>query len=223
MNIETINRRSLHSELVERLHNLIIEGALAPGSKVPERELCEQFGVSRTPLREALKVLAADGLVSLEPNRGAWVSQVTLLELEELFPVMGALEALSGELACARITEREVEKIRVLHAEMVWHHEAGNLAEYFRANQAIHEAILAAADNATLTAQYRALATRVRQARYVANMSASRWRQAVEEHEDMLAALEARDGEALADILKQHLANKFETVRAWLKAQRETT
>ena len=196
---------------------------LAPASKVPERDLCEQFAVSRTPMREALKVLAAEGLVSLEPNRGAWVSQITLLELEELFPVMGALEALSGELACARITEREVEKIRVLHAQMVWHYEAGDLAEYFRANQAIHEAILKAADNPVLSAQYKALATRVRQARYVANMTASRWRQAVSEHEDMLAALERRDGDGLAMILKQHLANKFETVRVWLEEQREMT
>ncbi len=217
--IETITRRSLHTELVDRLHGLIVEGALAPGSKVPERELCEQFGVSRTPMREALKVLASDGLVSLEPNRGAWVSRVTVEELEEVFPVMGALEALSGELACDRISDDGIAEVRRLHEEMVRHYEAGEMAEYFRLNQAIHEAILSAADNATLAAQYRGLAARVRRARYLANMTDSRWRQAVDEHGEMLAALERRDGSALAEILKRHLANKFETVRAWLEGQ----
>ena len=93
--VQTITRKSLHHELVDRLQTLIINAELAPGSKVPEKVLCDQFGVSRTPLREALKVLASDGLVRLEPNRGAWVTQVTEEEVEEVFPVLGALEALS--------------------------------------------------------------------------------------------------------------------------------
>ena len=170
-------------------------------------------------MREALKVLASDGLVTLEPNRGAWVTQVTIEELEEVFPVMGALEALSGELACARITDGQLDRIRETHRQMVKHFEAGELADYFRANQQIHEAILEAADNATLASQYRALAARVRRARYLANMSEARWRQAVEEHVEILDALEKREAGRLADILKRHLANKFETVRHWLEEQ----
>ena len=217
--VESIARRSLHTELVDRLRDMIVAGALAPGTKVPERELCERFGVSRTPLREALKVLAADGLVSLAPNRGAWVSTVTLEELEEVFPVMGALEALSGELACARITDKQLKHIRKLHNEMVRHFKARRLPDYFRANQQIHEAILQAADNATLAAQYRSLASRIRQARYLANMSDERWARAVDEHEQILEALEKREGARLAEILKRHLGNKLETVRDWLAAQ----
>ena len=91
-----LKRRPLHEELTESLRKLIVSGELQPGRKVPEKELCELYGVSRTPLREALKVLATDGLVNLEPNRGAWVSRITVEELDELFPVMGALEALAG-------------------------------------------------------------------------------------------------------------------------------
>ncbi|MDP5350141.1 MAG: GntR family transcriptional regulator, partial [Paracoccaceae bacterium] len=97
--IRTIPRKSLHEELVDRLQMLIITGELQPGSKVPEKDLCSQFGVSRTPLREALKVVASDGLVRLEPNRGAWVAPLTVSEVEEVFPILGVLEALSGELA----------------------------------------------------------------------------------------------------------------------------
>ena len=132
---------------------------------------------------------------------------------------MGALEALSGELACARISDEQIAAIGELHRKMVAHYQAGDLAAYFQANQQIHEAILEAADNMTLATQYRALAARVRRARYLANMSDGRWRQAVEEHEEILAALEAGDGARLARVLKQHLANKFETVRLWLEAQ----
>lgn len=212
----SLSRPSLHIELVNRLQSMIVDGKLLPGSKVPEKDLCEQFGVSRTPLREALKVLAADGLISLEPNRGAWVSKVTLEELREVFPVMGALEALSGELACANITDEQIAYVRDLHNEMVQHFKDENLDAYFQVNQKIHEAILEAADNATLSTQYRSLASRIRRARYLANMSQERWQQAIEEHERILEALENRQGEKLAGILKQHLKNKLDTYCHWL-------
>lgn len=217
--VPTLERRSLHRELVERLQGLIVDGVLRAGEKIPEKALCERLGVSRTPLREALKVLASEGYVTLIPNRGAVVSEVTLTDLEEAFPVMGVLEALSGELACANITEREVNDIAALHAEMVRHHATGDLSAYFRCNQAIHESILAAARNSTLSAHYRMLATRVRRARYIASMTDAQWAQAVAEHEAILSALEARDGARLAAILKRHLAGKFEIARQWLRAQ----
>lgn len=208
-----IIRRTLHDELLERLRQMIIAGDLNPGNKVPEKELCELFGVSRTPLREALKVLASEGLVTLTPNRGAMIADLTLEDLEEAFPVMGALEALSGEMACANITDAEIAEIKKLHKMMVAHYEARELKSYFRVNQEIHKLILAAARNQTLTSAYRGLEGRIREARYLANMSTSRWTRAVEEHEQMISALEARDGAALAAILKSHLANKFETVK----------
>src|ERR1700682_2844114 len=120
-----ILRRSLHDELAMRLRDMIVEGALKPAQKVPEAELCERFGVSRTPMREALKVMAAEGLVNLLPNRGAVVAKITQQEIDELFPIMGALEALAGELACARIDERALAEIRRLHQTMVEHYNRG--------------------------------------------------------------------------------------------------
>ncbi len=208
-----IVRASLHEELVARLRDLIVEGELAPGARVPERTLCQRFGVSRTPLREALKVLASDGLLELLPNRGATVARLTAADLDEMFPVMGALEALAGELACARISDAELAEIRALHYQMALHHTRGELPQYFRFNQRIHEAIMDAARNATLSRMYRSLAGRIRRARYVANMSQARWDQAVEEHEAILAALERHDGPALAQTLERHLRNKCETVK----------
>jgi DNA-binding GntR family transcriptional regulator len=204
---------SLHDELLAGLRELIVEGALEPGVRVPERELCARFGVSRTPLREALKVLASEGMLELLPHRGAQVTRLTAADLDEMFPVMGALEALAGELACAQITEAELAEVRALHYQMALHATRGELAEYFRLNQRIHEAILIAARNPTLARLYRGLAGRVRRARYLANMSKPRWDQAVAEHEAILEALEQRDGLALGRVLKSHLQNKCDTVK----------
>ena len=134
----------------------------------------------------------------------------------------GALEALSGEMACANITDQELVHIKQLHEKMVAHYEARELRSYFRTNQQIHEMILTAAGNQTLSSLYRGLEGRIRQARYLANMSTTRWTQAVHEHEQIIKALEARDGAALAQLLKSHLANKFETVKDALLNRKNT-
>lgn len=217
---EPIARPSLHDQLVGRLRDMVIQGDLAPGTRIPERQLCERFHVSRTPLREALKVLASEGLLELLPNRGAVVSRLTVEDVEAMFPVMGALEALAGELATSRISDEGIAEVQALHYQMVLHHKRGELAPYFRLNQRIHEKILEAADNAVLTAQYRSLAGRIRRARYQANMSPERWASAVAEHEEIMNALVARDGRELGRVLKRHLKNKCETVKEALVQDR---
>ncbi|HSR71742.1 MAG TPA: GntR family transcriptional regulator [Kiloniellales bacterium] len=206
-------RASLHDRLVEGLREMIVEGELMPGERVPEKVLCERFGVSRTPLREALKVLASEELLELLPNRGATVARLTLADLDELYPVMGALEALAGELACRAITEEEFAEIRALHYQMLLHYERRELKPYFRLNQRIHERIMDAARNPSLVRIYRGLNGRIRRARYLADMSEERWAQAVQEHQEILDALAARDPHALAEILKRHLQNKCDTVK----------
>src|ERR1700682_3345986 len=99
-----VERQRLHDMVVEHLRGFIVEGVLTPGTKLNERELCETLGISRTPLREALKVLAAEGLIEISQNRGATVSRMTETEIRETFELMSGLEAFSGELACQRIT-----------------------------------------------------------------------------------------------------------------------
>ncbi|MDT2021920.1 GntR family transcriptional regulator [Methylocella sp. CPCC 101449] len=210
--VAPISRRSLHEELAARLRDMIVEGALPAGRKVPERELCERFGVSRTPLREALKVLASEGLISLNQNRGATVAALTRADLEEVFPIMGALEALSGSLACARMSDAEIEAVAKLHDQMVESFKAGDRPTYFKLNQAIHRAILVGSGNETLVATHQMLAGRIHRARYMANDDSDRWRAAIAEHELILAALQNRDGPRLAVILSDHLRNKLASV-----------
>lgn len=203
-----ILKGSLHDEAVSRIRDMIVEGQLEPGSKISEKQLCETFGISRTPVREALKVLATEGYLELLPNRGARVAQLTRKDLADLFHVMAALEGLAGELACAKITEPQLVEIRALHHEMLAHYARGDRAAYFRVNQAIHEAIIAAADNGVLTAQYESLCGRIRPARFMSSVSRERWDEAVREHGEILEALARRDGARLRDLLQQHLQHK---------------
>ncbi len=221
--VSSIRRTSLHVELTDRLRDMIVEGVLTAGEKVPEKTLCEKLGVSRTPMREALKVLAAESLLTLEPNRGARVRAITIEDLEEVFPLMGAFEALAGELACRNITKAQLADIKKAHNQMLRHFHNEDMPEYFRYNQQIHEIIMDAAANPTLKTMYKSLAVRVRRARYLANMSSERWQQAVDEHEEIIDALENQDGQLLGAILKRHLMNKFETVRQWLGEQESQT
>jgi DNA-binding GntR family transcriptional regulator len=146
------------------------------------------------------------------------VTQLTPEDVEHMFQVMGALEGLSGTLAADRISEPELAEIRALHYQMLAHYIRRQLPEYFRLNQAIHEAILDAARNPVLKSTYLGLAGRIRRARYAANMSEERWAQAVEEHEAILAALAARDGARLSALLVAHLKNKSAVVRGAIAA-----
>lgn len=209
-----IPRHSLHDLLIEQLRRRIVEGELAPGDKVSEKELCEAYGVSRTPLREALKVLAREGLIALTPNRGAHVALLTVADLEQAFPVIGALEALAGELSCERATDGEISEISMLHLKMETAYKTRDRQKYFRLNQQIHEAMARAAHNPVLDQMREMLTGRVARARYYANISTPRWDQAMKEHDEILAALKARDGKRLGRVLKAHLAHKLETLRA---------
>jgi DNA-binding GntR family transcriptional regulator len=213
---------SLHREILGRLRNYIVEGHLSDGARIPERQLCDLFGISRTPLREALKVLASEGLVDLLPHRGARVRELDARELAELFDVMGGLEALAGRLACERLTAAEFAEIEDLHHQMYAFYLKRDMPEYFRCNQLIHEKVVGAARNAALSAAYASLAGRIRRIRYAANLAQKRdrWGEAIREHEAILDALRRRDGVELMDTMFRHLRNKQAAAMEYLEDNR---
>ncbi len=211
-------RALLHDGVAARLRDLIVEGRLAPGERLNERVLCERFAVSRTPLREAIRILVSEGLVELKPHRGAVVSEFTTRTAEETFEVLAAIEALAGRLACARASEADLAEIRALHFEMRAEHARGNLSGYFRLNQRIHARIVECAGNAVLESVFRQLNAHMLRARYMANLSRERWDQAVGEHERILEALCARDPRRLETELGAHLRNKYRSLSAELGA-----
>jgi len=207
-----LTRAILHDSVVAHLRRCIVEGALAPGQKLNERELCEVIGVSRTPLREALKVLSAEGLVELSQNRGASVATMSEDEIGDAFELLGGLEAFAGELACERITAAELAEIRALHGGMLACRARNDLAGYYDRNQQIHDRINAAARNGELSQAYAAVNRRLQALRFRSNQQAPKWDSAIHDHHEMLLALEARDGGRLARILRDHLRSKRDAV-----------
>src|SRR5258706_5597480 len=148
---DQIPRQPLPNEVVKRLRNLILDGEIKEGAPVSETALALQFGVSRTPLREAFKVLATEGLIQLLPHRGAIVSSLTSEDLDHMFPVLQAIEGLAGELACKRITDDEIAEIHALHDRLHSCYERGRRTEYFKVNKVLHERIISAAGNPVLS------------------------------------------------------------------------
>ncbi|CAG0960849.1 MAG: GntR family transcriptional regulator [Rhizobiaceae bacterium] len=207
-----INRRSLSGEIVTHIRRMIVEGQLKPGDKIMEPELCKLFNVSRTPLREAIKVLTAEGLVTVEQNRGARVSRITYKEIADLFPIMGALEALAGELACANASDADIKGMRKLHDQMTRHYRDGDPFQYIEINRQIHQEFFRIAANEALSALYEQLLVRTHAIRFVAKKSPSRWREAMEQHEAMMAAFELRHGNTLGNLLREHLQSKAQMV-----------
>lgn len=220
---QTLARPALAVELSDRLRSMILEGELAPGDKVPEKLLTERFGVSRTPVREAVKVLASEGLVQLVQNRGAIVARLTVDELDEIFPVLAALEGVAGELACAHASDAEIADIRRLNDEMHKAYETADRPAYFSFNQGIHAAILAAARNPTLSNQHQLVARRANRARYQANLTKARWREALSEHDAIIDALEARDADLLGRLMKQHLEHKLQALKPIIEGSQNLT
>ena len=216
-----ITRRLLHEDVAERLRDRIVHGELASRSRLNERVLCAELTISRTPLREAFKTLAAEGLVSLHPDRGASVTPVSVETVRQIFEMLGALEGLAGELACRNMTDAQFNEIRALHYQMLAHHARGELAEYFRFNQQIHIKIVEASANPVLEQTYRNLNAHVRRARYMANLSAERWDRAVKEHEQILDALSSRDSIRLQTLLREHLAHKMAAVLSALQSKQD--
>ena len=211
---------SLHADLVGQLRDFIVEGHLAPGIRVPERDLCERFEVSRTPLREALKVLAAEGLIELLPNRGARVRQFSEADIRNLFEVIAGLDFLAGRLACQRITDEQIAAIEALHLAMYTHYLRRELHDYFQLNQRIHQAIVEAAGNPVLSANYANLNAVVRRLRYSANLvRRDRLSDAMREHEEIVDALRRRAGEELGTLMFEHMRRKCEAVCEYLREQ----
>ncbi len=212
MNSTVIVRAPLHVQVAERLRILIDSGELAPGARLNEIELCNTMGVSRTPLREAIRSLATEGLIELQPNRGAIVSIVSQEDVTEILPIMASLEGLGGRLAAMHMDQSKIAQVRKIHNQMISHYKNNEVAEYFETNRLIHELITEGSGNQTLVDTINSLSAKVRRARFTAQMTKESWAKAVSEHEEMIAALEAQDPDRLEAILVQHVETKRATI-----------
>lgn len=196
---------SLPQQIAEYVRHRIIHDILKPGERIRERHIAETLDVSRTPLRDALQILAMERLVELHPNRGATVVDTDPQELSHMLTVYLELEVLAGRLASRFATETDILNLEQYQAEMEFAFERGERAKYFTANQGFHLSIIKASRNPVLIEMHSHLNIRLYRLRYLAVMNASEWRVAAGEHRSLLEALRKRDGDLLAELQAKHL------------------
>jgi DNA-binding GntR family transcriptional regulator len=208
-----IPRKNLHDELAGLIRNMIIDRELVPGKRIREQALCARFGVSRTPLREALKVLSVEGLVQLLPNRGAIVVRVTPDQADDVIGLLGLLEAFASDHICGHINDAGVATIRALHERMAEHLKLDEKQPCIALDRAIRRAMIEAAENETLTEIHQMLEARLGSVLSVARNLFPSWDDTIQNNGRMLAALEARDSPELAAIANQRANHLAKVVR----------
>lgn len=201
-----IARVSLHDAIVNRLRDRIIEGDLPPGTRLHETQLGVQLGVSRTPLREAIKFLASEGLVDLVQSHGAFVRELTKNDVADMMLVLKNLECLAAKLAVAKASDEEIRNIRIIHDRMILNYKARRRLEYYKDNQEIHTAIVKLCKNSTLEHCHNTIQNRLKRIRFISHEGELNWSKAVEEHEEIMEALERRDETRLSMAVDRHLS-----------------
>jgi len=202
-----IERQALPDELAGRLRDMITSGELRPGSRVNTPRLCSRFGVSRTPLREALKMLATEGLILLLPNRSAVVQRVTDDVINELIPIVATLAALAGRIACARIDDDALAELKSMHESLLNHLDQGDERAYMEVESAFLATVFTVAGNKTLKKCYETMTMKL-QWQSATHHGLAEWRQTVEVQKHLLQALQLRDGELWSLVAYRHVLHR---------------
>lgn len=217
-NITSLKRLGLHERVVSRLRDLIIRGSLAPGSKIIESRVAEQLDISRTPLREALKLLEREGLVEIRQNRGAIVVPLTHHDAMEQFEVLAELERAACEYAAKRMSKDAMRELRRLQISMEKSYQNDELNAYFKINQQIHSFIADSAKNSVLRQAHEGLLARVTRSRYFALSAPMRWDDSVSEHREILSALEARDSSGAGIAMRNHVLRTGQVISDFIQS-----
>lgn len=196
---------ALYQEVAERLRQRIYSHDLAPGTWVDEQALADDYGISRTPLREALKVLASEGLVTLKPRRGCYVNEISERDLDEIFTVMALLEGQCAHITARKATDADLERLRKIHEKLEKAAGSGDIDGYFEANQAFHQALQKITDNRWLLQVIEDLRKVIKLSRHHSLFSEGRLEQSLAEHRGILAALAERDAERAELLMRAHI------------------
>jgi DNA-binding GntR family transcriptional regulator len=192
-------------DLAQLLESEILGGEMLPGTRLDEQSLATRFGVSRTPVREALRQLASSGLVEIRAHQGAIVKQLTLTDLLEMFQVMAELEGLSARLAARRIEKAEIEALRASHHACERHSRAGDKDAFFDENNRLHDIILTASRNKFLIEKVHELRRRVNPYRRYVTKQPGVMQKSIDEHASFIAAIANGEGAEAQDLMRSHL------------------
>lgn len=216
--IAQIAPTALYQEVAERLRQRIFSHELTPGTWIDEQKLAEQYGISRTPMREALKVLASEGLVTLKPRRGCYVTEISERDLDDVFPIMALLEGRCAAEAVKKAKATDIANLQAIHAELEDSASANNIDGFFEANQQFHKVIQELADNRWLLSMIQDLRKVLKLSRLHSLSLQGRLQQSLDEHRAIMAAIEARDTTKAEKLMHDHLLSGREAL-AKMKAK----
>ena len=211
---------SLHHQVADTLREQIFAGVLPPGGFLDEVALCERLDISRTPLREALKVLTSEGLLRHELRRGCFVNEVTEQDLDDIFPVIALLEGRCAFEAARNATDADLLELGVLHDRLNSHAKAKRINDYYAVNFAIHEAIILLANNRWLAQSITDLRKILKLSRLQSLGAPGRLAQSLSEHMTVFAALKSRDSEGAEAAMRTHLTRQRDALRELARSQR---
>lgn len=212
MGIESIKVESLESQVSFRIREMIRQRILTKGQKVKEREICEQLGISRTPVREALRTLKSEGLIDIVPNKGAFVSEPSIENIKEIFEVMTLLEGEAARLAARRTTDPELKKLEAIHQELKRYHAEKNTEKYLATNKRCHQYIRKLAKNQLLYELIQSLQDKIFLYRTQQLNKHGRFDQSIKEHDELMKAFRKKDARAAETAMKKHLKNQEEAM-----------
>jgi DNA-binding GntR family transcriptional regulator len=203
----------LHQNAVDTLRRMILSGELRPGQRLTEVSISKQLGMSRTPIREAFRTLAAEGLVDLLPDRGVLVSELDQENASQVFQVLGTLEALAGELSCVSMTSDQLENLAELQDDLERYFLSSDRPRYLEANRLIHALIVESSGNHALILAWRLLLPRAERARQVSTLDHARWAEAFSEHRKIFSALVAREVPLVRQLMAEHFMNGIASMK----------
>lgn len=218
-----IVQQVLYQEVADRLRAMIQAGELAPGAWIDEMRLTQTLGISRTPLREALKVLVSEGLLRLEPRRGCFVNQLSLRDLQDIFPLMAMLEGRCAFEAARKASTQDLLRLEPLHKQLQEHASLGDIDQYYVTNALIHEAIQALADNRWLSDLIDNLRKLLSLSRHKSLAYPGRIQQSCAEHLAIFAALQARDPDAAQAVTHKHLMCQLDALQTMASQSGDTS
>lgn len=210
--MKRIEARPLHHEVAHQIREMIRKGTLATGERIVEKRFCDALGISRTPLREALRVLHSEGIVDLVPRRGAYVTQPSIQEVRDLFEVMAVLEGLCARAAAARLGAEDLARIESLHETLEQCYADRDEERYIHANHALHKLVQHLAENQVLNEVASGLRQRMLLHRFRQLYQTDRFDQSIREHRELLEAFRHRDAAAAQAVMERHLRRQCEAL-----------
>ena len=206
------DHRSLSAETAEKLRELILLEKLPPGMHIPERDLAEALGISRTPMREALRTLAIEGLVEFTATRRSRVANPSIDELRDSMTVLATLEALGGELACTTATDREITAIAELNQKMIDCTDSFSAFRFFKTDMVFHSGIIAATRNQALIDTHQQYNAKLWRARFISSKRKQGRAKTLQQHQDITTALISRNASVVAQAMRGHIETAIDNL-----------